>query len=101
MLICRNWKGTIDVHILNNNPELVFTETDIEDLHTMVRFPKKTDIKIKQGNLIENVARERNTDINIFNIEQGMTIEEMVTIVNQSRISAVFCADSDFENVLV
>ena len=101
LLICRNWKGNIDVHILNNNPELVFTENDIEDLHTMVRFPKKTDIKIKQGNLIENVAKERNTDINIFGIEQGMTIEEMVNIVNQSRISAVFCADSDFENVLV
>tara|TARA_R110001592_G_scaffold343829_1_gene634678 strand:+ start:323 stop:2500 length:2178 start_codon:yes stop_codon:yes gene_type:complete len=101
LLICRNWKGTIDVHILNNKPELIFTETDIEDLHTMVRFPKKTDIKIKQGNLIENVAKERNTDINIFSIEQGMTIEEMVSIVNQSRISAVFCADSDFENVLV
>ena len=101
LLICRNWKGIIDVHILNNNPELVFTETDIEDLHTMVRFPKKTDIKIKQGNLIENVAKERNTDINIFSIEPGMTIEEMVNIVNQSRISAVFCADSDFENVLV
>ncbi len=30
-----------------------------------------------------------------------MTIEEMVAIVNESRISAVFCADSDFENVLV
>ncbi len=101
LLICRNWKGNIDVHILNNNPELVFSEADIEDLHTMVRFPKKTDIKIKQGNLIENVAKERNTDINIFSIEQGMTIEEMVNIVNQSRISAVFCADSDFENVLV
>lgn len=101
LLICRNWKGNIDVNILNNNPELIFTETDIEDLHTMVRFPKKATIKIKQGNLIENVSKERNTDINIFNIDQNMTIEEMVSIVNESRISAVFCADSDFENVLV
>ncbi|MFD0835900.1 amino acid permease [Mariniflexile aquimaris] len=101
LLICRNWKGSIDVHILNNNPKLVFTDHDIEDLHTMVRFPKTTHIYIKQGNLIENVVKERNTDINVFNIAAGMTIEEMVAIVNESRISAVFCADSDFENVLV
>lgn len=101
LLICRNWKGTIDVHILNNNSQLTFSETDIEDLHTMVRFPKSTSISIKQGDLLENVNNERNTDVNIFNIEQGMSVEEMVEIVNQTRISAIFCADSEFENVLV
>ncbi len=51
--------------------------------------------------MLENVNKERNTDVNIFNIEQGMTVEDMVKIVNQSRISAIFCADSEFENVLV
>ena len=34
-------------------------------------------------------------------IENGMTIETMVKMVNESRISAIFCADSEFENVLV
>ena len=101
LLICRNWKGNIDVHILNNNPNLVFTENDIEDLHTMVRFPKKTSISLHSGDLISNVNKEKNTDVNIFSIEEGMSVENMVNIVNQSRISAVFCADSDFENVLV
>ena len=101
LLICRNWKGTIDVHILNNNPKLIFDESDIEDLSTMIRFPKNTSIKLKQGDLLENVNNERNTDVNIFTIEQGMKIGDMVKIVNESRISAVFCADSEFENVLV
>ncbi len=101
LLIRKNWKGTIDVNILNNDPKLIFTKNDIEDLHTMIRFPKTTSINLKKGELLENVNNERNTDINIFNIEQGMKIEDMVRIVNQSRISAVFCADSDFENVLV
>ncbi|RAJ09008.1 amino acid permease [Arenibacter echinorum] len=101
LLICRNWKGNIDVHILNNNPNLIFEENDIEDLKTMVRFPKRTIIKIHQGNLLENVSKEKNADVNIFNIEQGVTIDDMVKIVNDSRISAVFCSDSDFENVLV
>tara|TARA_R110000868_G_scaffold97101_5_gene267127 strand:+ start:14674 stop:16851 length:2178 start_codon:yes stop_codon:yes gene_type:complete len=101
LLICRNWKGTIDVHILNNNPKLVFTDGDIEDLNTMVRFPKNTSIKVKSGNLLENVIKEKSADVNIFTIEEGMKINDMVNIVNQSRISAVFCADSEFENVLV
>jgi hypothetical protein len=101
LLICRNWKGNIDVHILNNDPKLEFAENDIEDLKTMVRFPKHTTIKTHHGNLLENVVKEKNADVNIFNIEQGVTIDDMVKIVNESRISAIFCSDSDFENVLV
>ena len=101
LLICRNWKGTIDVHILNNSAQLTFSDKDIEDLHTMVRFPKSTSISIKQGDLLENVKKERNSDVNIFNIEAGMTVQDMVDTVNQSRISAIYCADSEFENVLV
>ncbi len=101
LLICRNWKGNIDVHILNNNPHLKFSELDLEDLHTMIRLPNQTDISIKEGTLLENVLKERNTDVNIFNIEPGMLVEDMVNIVNQSRVSAIFCADSESENVLV
>jgi len=101
LLICRNWKGSIDVHILNNDPKMTISESDIEDLRIMVRFPKNTTISLKQGDLLENVIKERNTDVNIFNIENGMGITDMVKIVNQSRISAIFCADSEFENVLV
>ncbi len=101
LLICRNWKGTIEVHILNNDPQMTLTETDLEDLRTMVRFPKQTAISIKKGDLLENVNKERNTDVNIFNIENGMSITDMVNIVNQSRISSIFCADSESENVLV
>ncbi|MGB5435399.1 MAG: amino acid permease [Maribacter sp.] len=101
LLICRNWKGTIDVHILNNDAQLTFSDKDIEDLHTMVRFPKSTSILITKGDLLENVIKERNSDVNIFNIEEGMTVKDMVEMVNQSRISAIYCADSEFENVLV
>ncbi|WP_445956486.1 amino acid permease [Yeosuana sp.] len=102
LLIRRNWEGTINVNILNNNSQLDFSDSDIEDLHTMIRFPKKTSITVKEGNLLEHVVnKEQTTDVNIFNIEQGMTVDDMVQIVNQSRISAIFCADSNFENALV
>ena len=101
LLICRNWKGNIDVHILNNNEELSFSENDKEDFRTMIRFPKNTSISIKKGNLLANVVMARNTDVNIFSIEKGMRTEDMVNLVNHSRISAIFCSDSEFENVLV
>ena len=78
-----------------------FSELDLEDLHTMIRLPNNSTMTLKQGALIDNVNLERNTDINIFNIEPGMSVEDMVEIVNQSRVSAIFCADSEFENVLV
>jgi amino acid transporter len=101
LLICRNWKGNIDVHILNNNPNLKFTKLDLDDLHTMIRLPKDSTINLKKGTLIDNVLKERNADVNIIAIDQGLTVADMVNIVTQSRVSAIFCADSEFENVLV
>ena len=101
LLICRNWKGTIDVIILNNDPSMEISETDIEDFRVMVRFPAATSITLKQGDLLEKVKELRNTDVNIINIDEGMSVDDMVKIVNESRISAIFCADSEFENVLV
>lgn len=101
ILICRNWKGSIHVHILNNTPNLELTDEDIEDFRVMVRFPHNTTILVNNGDLLENIKKERNTDVNIINIEPGMNVEEMVRIVNESRISAVFCADSEYENVMV
>ena len=101
ILIARNWKGSIDAHILNNNPNLQMTDKDMEDFRAMVRFPGKTSICTKQGDLLANVKKMRSADVNIINIEPGMTIEKMISIVNESRISGIFCADSDYENVLV
>jgi amino acid transporter len=101
LLICRNWKGQIDVRILNNNPDLKFTAHDLEDLHTMIRLPKNSTLTMIEGSLVDHANKERNTDINIFSIEQGMSVEDMVSIVMRTRISAIFCADSEFENVLV
>lgn len=101
ILICRNWKGSIDAHILNNDPQMEITDGDLDDLRAMVRFPNRTTICQKHGDLLEHVKKDRSADVNIINIEQGMTIEKMITIVNESRISAIFCADSEYENVLV
>jgi hypothetical protein len=101
LLICKNWKGEIDALIIDNNPKAKFIETDIEDFKTMIRFPNKTNISIKQGELLENVKKYRNADVNIFSVDDGMTTIDMINIVNESRISGIFCVDSNLENVLV
>ncbi|PKQ61737.1 hypothetical protein BZG02_15050 [Labilibaculum filiforme] len=101
ILVCKNWKGTIDTYIVNNNPNLKFSEQDIENFQSMIRFPKHTSINITQGKLLDNVKKYRNTDVNIFSVNSDMNCLEMINIVNESRISAIFCVDSNLENVLV
>ena len=101
LLICNNWKGEIDALIVDNNPNSKFSETDLEDLHTMIRFPKKTHIGVKEGNLLDNVKKYRNADVNIFSVDADMSAADMIKIVNESRISGIFCVDSNLENVLV
>ncbi|MEW4925499.1 amino acid permease [Algibacter sp. 2305UL17-15] len=101
LLICKNWKGEIDAIIVDENPNSKFSETDIEDIKTMVRFPNKTTINVKGGNLLENVKKYRNADVNIFSVDADMTTADMISIVYESRISGIFCVDSNLENVLV
>ncbi|TFG78689.1 MAG: amino acid permease, partial [Flavobacteriales bacterium] len=101
LLICKNWKGTIEAHIVNNDPGLSFSENDIEDFSTMVRFPKNTTINIMEGDLLENTKKYRSTDISIFSANNDMKTADMINLVQTSRISAVFCIDSQSENVLV
>tara|TARA_R110002095_G_scaffold25551_2_gene26162 strand:+ start:61 stop:2238 length:2178 start_codon:yes stop_codon:yes gene_type:complete len=101
LLICKNWKGEIDAIIVDDNPNQKFSETDIEDIKTMVRFPKKTNISVKTGDLLGNVKKYRNADVNIFSVDADMSTADMIIIVNESRISGIFCVDSNLENVLV
>ena len=101
LLICKNWKGEIDAIIVDNNTNQKFSETDIEDLKSMIRFPNKTTISIKKGNLLDNVKKYRNADVNIFSVDTDMSTADMISIVYESRISGIFCVDSNLENVLV
>ncbi len=101
LLICKNWKGEIEALIVDDNPNSKFSETDIEDIKTMIRFPHKTNISVKDGDLLGNVKKYRNADVNVFSVDAGMSTADMINIVNESRISGIFCIDSNLENVLV
>ncbi|SDG70417.1 amino acid permease [Psychroflexus sediminis] len=100
ILMSQNWKGTLNVHVVCEE-ENCFTSDDIKRLNYMVRFPKNTNLDVRQGDLKEHVARGRSADINIFTTFEDMKIEDMVELVNSSRISGLFCLDSSQINALV
>jgi predicted nucleotidyltransferase len=100
-LIRKNWKGEIDAIIIEDQDNLKFSNSDIEDLKAMIRFSKKTKISVKKGSLLENVKKYPNADVNIFSVGAQMQTVNMINIVNESRISGIFCVDSTLENVLV
>lgn len=98
ILICKNWSGNIDVHLVDN--ESVIKE-DLLDFSEIVRFPKGTEISLNFGTVIESILSEKNSDLNIVSISKDLSINDMIKIVNASRISGVFCSDSGFENAIV
>ncbi len=98
LLISKNWKGHINVHIIKNDN---IVETDLLDLKEMIRFPKDTAIQLNQGNIIDEVFTDINSDLNIISISNEMDIQKMIAIVNRAKISAIFCNDSGLENALV
>ncbi|NEV93846.1 hypothetical protein G3567_06750 [Psychroflexus sp. YR1-1] len=100
ILMSQNWKGTLNVHVVCEE-ENCFTSDDIKRLNYMVRFPKNTNMDVRQGGLKEHVARGRSADINIFTTFEDMKIEDRYELVNSSRISGHFCLDSSQINALV
>ncbi len=101
ILISQNWKGTINAHLVCESEDDHFTPDDIDKLNYMVRFPKNTNIDIVEGKLLSHVTQERNSDINIFSTCDEMKIDQMIEIVNKSRISGLFCLDSLQVNAMV
>lgn len=97
LLIDKNWKGTIDVNLIEDH----FKPDDIIIFKEMIRFPQKTNDYINPGKLIDRVPLDRKADLNIISIPPDLSVEDMIEIVNSSRVSALFCYDSGYENVFV
>ncbi len=98
ILITRNWEGTIDVYFSRDTGMAREKLTTFSD---MIRFPKGTSLTILDNGILQNVEQLRNADLNVFSMSQKMEVKEMIQIVQASRISAIFCIDSGFENALV
>jgi len=98
ILIAKNWDGHIDVNISSDSG---INTQNISAFNDMVRFPKSTIINLLNGSIIQNIEMHRNADLNVFSISGEMKINEMIDIVQRSRISSIFCIDSGYENALV
>lgn len=98
ILIANNWEGHIDVYLSDSIQVDAF---QLESFRDMIRFPEGTTLQILTGKISENIEKLRSADLNVFSISQSMKLKEMLDIVQTSRISAIFCLDSGFENAMV
>jgi amino acid transporter len=100
ILIAQNWKGSIKVNLLCKEEDYIKKE-DLPEINEIVRFPKNTKLEIIEGELLENVIKERSADLNIISTGREMKVKQMIEIVNQSKISGLFCLDSSQVNAMV
>lgn len=97
ILIVRNWEGSLSVNILNNDMDKENQNKFVE----MIRLPKNTTIKTHDNTIENALLSDKNSDLNIISCTPQMTVEEMILLVNNSRISSIFCIDSGHENAFV
>lgn len=100
LLLQKNWRGRIKVKVALDHLG-VNSEHDISLLNDLVRFPVNSSIEPYNVEMESELLKSNISDINIFQIQDGKRIKEMIEIVNTTRISAVFCLDSLNENALV
>ena len=101
LLIRKNWKGHVKVNIVSPDPKFSSPE-NLEHFNYMVRFPMGTTFSvITPANEHYELTSYHKSDLNIFPATHTQSLSALIELVNQSRVSAIFCYDSGFENVLV
>ena len=102
ILIRRNWNGHINVIILNTQGnDAAFTNEDYLLLNETIRLPKYTKVEILNTSFETAITTVKQADINIFSLSELITYDQMFSIVNTTKISAIFCSDSGYESALV
>ena len=102
LLIARNWGGKINLIVLNSETmEEKISADDMELIAEIIRLPKKSGFVIMEGSLEESLTKAKLADLNIFSLNAGTQLSQMAAIAQRTRISALFCADSGFENAFV
>ncbi len=99
IIISKNWIGTINVNMISTDNSV--QESDTSLFKDMVRFPAETTVSLLKGSVKDLIPTEKNSDLNIITIPSELSTQEMIEIVNRSRISCLFCYDSGYENALV
>ncbi len=101
LLLAKNWQGNINLIVVNSELNNKLTNDDVATIPEIIRLPKKSVVDIVDGTIGEAISRAKLADINIFNLDKGTQLSQMAAIAQQTRISALFCANSGFENAFV
>lgn len=98
LLISKNWEGNLSANIVK---PAKFEKDDKTAFIDLIRLPKNTKINVVDTDIITALKEEKKADLNIVPISKEASIEEMIQIVNETRISGLFCYDSGSENAFV
>ncbi len=101
LLIARNWRGNINMMVVNKSMAEKVTKEDVAKLAEIIRLPKNSICSIVEESLEEELSKAKLADLNIFSLDKDLTFVQMAEMAEQTRISALFCADSGFENAFV
>ncbi len=102
ILIRRNWHGNINLIILNTpGNDSAFTGEDYQVLCEAIRLPKNTTVEILDTSFEKAISRVKHADINIFSLSELIGFDQMFSVTNTTKISAIFCSDSGYESALV
>lgn len=77
------------------------SEADLTLIAEIIRLPKNSSFVIMEGSMEAAFAKAKLADLNIFSLNAGTSLTQMAEIAQRTRISALFCADSGFENAFV
>lgn len=98
ILISKNWDANLSVNIIKPTK---FESDDKSAFFDLIRLPKHTNINVVDADILSALKEEKKADLNIVPISKEASIEEMIEIVNKTRISGLFCYDSGRENAFV
>jgi amino acid transporter len=100
LLLQKNWKGNLKV-MLSNDSTGINCEEDINLFNDLVRFPANTRLESYSIENEINLFTKYSTDINVLALPENKSVTELVSFVNLTRTSTLFCLDSYNENALV
>lgn len=102
LLIAKNWQGNINLIVVKDSSiEKNLSKEDAAVLTEIIRLPKNSTIEIVESSLEAAVQKSKLADLNIFSLKNDINLKQMADLAQRTRISALFCADSGFENAFV
>lgn len=100
--LARNWKGQINlITVVSTETERENAETYLQQLKDLGRMPAHSQILVGGGTLNAFLKEAPEADINIFGLQQTVSLAFMQQMLEQTQSSCIFVRDSGYESALI